>query len=244
MSAMTKSGIASAAFCLHSRPYRDNSVIVQFFSEQAGRFSAVVKGVKNNSRKNGTILPLLQPFIPVHISLTGKSELKTLTDIESNGSSFRLTGQALFAGLYVNELLVRLLSEHIEHADIYRDYQLVLQNLQDAVHLEQSLRHFEIRLLDNLGYGVPFVEVDITGRSLGLLQASAFYQFVQESGFVRRPADIADQNRMIFSGDHLLKIASHNFDEPETAVQAKHLMRMVMMYLLGNKPLNSKMLFI
>jgi DNA repair protein RecO (recombination protein O) len=244
---MTGYGMVSRAFCLHSRPYRDSSVIVQFFSEQSGRFSAVVKGVKGGSKKNGTVLPLLQPFMPVFVSLAGKSELKTLVDIEPNGHAFRLAGQSLFAGLYVNELLVRLLPEHIEYADIYHSYEIVLQNLQETEELERPLRQFEIRLLENLGYGVPFVEVDVMGRSMGLLQASEFYQFVQESGFVRRQSS-SEKNQLmfsehLFSGDCLLKIASNDFQEPEIALQAKQLMRMVMTHLLGNKPLNSKMLF-
>jgi len=241
---MTKSAISTPAFCLHSRPYRENSMIVQFFSEQAGRFSAVVKGVKGSSRKSATILPLLQPFIPVVISLAGKSELKTLTDIDLNGNAYRLQGQSLFAGLYVNELLVRLLSEHIEYPEIYRDYQFVLQSLLQAENLERPLRQFEMRLLANLGYGVPFVEVDVTGGYLGLLQVSEFYEFVQESGFVRSPPLSPEKNRLIFSGEHLLKIACDDYSGVETALQAKKLMRIVMPNLLGNKPLNSKMLFI
>lgn len=238
----TAVGHSSAAFCLHTRPYRDNSVIVQAFSEQAGRFSVLAKGVKNNARKNAAILPLLQPFVPVQLSWTGKSELKTLTDIERNGDVFTLTGQFLFAGLYVNELLVRLLSEHVEYPEVYRDYQAVLSGLQQGADLELPLRQFEMRLLEQLGYGVPFVEVDDEGHSVGSLQSSAFYQFVHESGFVRRQF-VLENNPMVFSGERLLKMANDDFRDAETAAQAKQLMRMVMQHLLGNKPLNSKMLF-
>ena len=236
------SGNSSAAFCLHTRPYRDNSVIVQVFAEQAGRFSVIAKGVKNNARKNAAILPLLQPFVPVQISWTGKSELKTLTDIERNDDIYTLAGPFLFAGLYVNELLVRLLSEHVEYPDVYRDYQTVLSGLQRASDIELPLRQFEMRLLEQLGYGVPFVEVDADGHTIGILQESACYQFVHESGFVRRQL-VQENSPMVFSGESLLKMANDDFREAETGVQAKQLMRMVMKHLLGNKPLNSKMLF-
>jgi len=239
-----KACIEVSAFCLHARPYRESSLIVQFFSEQAGRVSAVVKGVKGGSKKNGMLLPLLQPFIPLRIALSGKSELKTLVSAELNGQPSLLKGQALFAGLYVNELLVRLLPEHIEYPEIYQHYQNVLETLQRTEFLEPPLRQFERYLLENLGYGVPFVEVDAAGRSVGSLQATEHYRFVPESGFVCCRQNPVTKNQMVFHGECLLQIANDDLNSPEVVLQAKQLMRIVMAQRLGNKPLNSKLLFI
>jgi len=236
--------ITASAFCLHSRPYRESSLIVQLFSENIGRLSVVVKGVKGNSKKNAMLLSLLQPFTPLHISFTGKSELKTLVNAEVNGSPYLLKEQALFAGLYVNELLVRLLPEHIDYSDVYYYYQQVLDALQRTEALEPPLRQFEKRLLESLGYGVPFVEVDSMGHAMGLLQATEHYRFIPESGFVRCTLPgLSGKNQMIFKGEHLLRFANGDLDTLETILQAKQLMRIVMAQRLGNKPLNSKLLF-
>ncbi len=188
---------------------------------------------------------MLQPFIPLHVSLTGSSELKTLTHAEPNGLPCLLKEQALFAGLYINELLIRLLPEHIEYPEVYQYYQQVLEVLQGAKMLEPPLRQFERLLLENLGYGVPFVEVDEMGRSVGALQATQYYRFIAESGFVRcLPQNVLGKEQTIFRGECLLQIANDNFSNAETLLQAKHLMRMVIAQRLGKKPLNSKMLFV
>ena len=206
--------------------------------------SMVVKGVKGGSKKNTALLSLLQPFTPLHVAFTGKSELKVLVSAEANGKPYLLKEQALFAGLYVNELLVRLLPEHIEYSDAYHHYQQVLEILQHTETLEPPLRRFEKSLLESLGYGVPFVEVDVIGRAIGLLQAMEYYRFVPESGFVRcLPQNSLGKNQIIFRGECLLQIARDDLSGPEVVLQAKQLMRIVMVQRLGNKPLNSKLLF-
>jgi len=244
MVAATKWTMTTPAFCLHSRPYRESSLIVQLFSEHAGRLSVVAKGVKGSAKKNTGLLSLLQPFVPLHVSVTGKSELKTLVSAEADRQPYPLKAQALFAGLYVNELLVRLLPEHIDYPEVYFYYQHVLEELQHASMLEPPLRQFEKRLLESLGYAVPFVAVDAMGHAAGFLQATEYYRFVPESGFVCcAPPDAAGKNQVVFKGEYLLQFANDNLDTPESVLQAKQLMRVVMAQRLGNKTLNSKWLF-
>ena len=63
------------AFVLHRRPYRETSYIVDFFTLQEGKISAVAKGVKNSKSDRKS---LLQPFQPLNVQLAGKSDLKNL----------------------------------------------------------------------------------------------------------------------------------------------------------------------
>jgi len=51
----------------------------------------------------------LQPFRPLLISWNQKSDLGTLTAADQVASPPALQGQALYCGLYLNELLMRLL---------------------------------------------------------------------------------------------------------------------------------------
>jgi DNA repair protein RecO (recombination protein O) len=238
------SGNVTPAFCLHVRPYRESSLLVQLFTEQAGRTTVIVKGAKSSVKKRGTVLPLLQPFIPLLVSMTGKSDLKILKSVEPGGIAFALKDKAIFAGLYLNELLLRLLPEHIEYPGIYSCYQQALQVMQNDAGMEIALRQFELGLLEGLGYGVPFVEVNEAGGQVGSLQAGVDYRFVEDSGFVRCERDRAVAGSFfVFGGEQLLKMAMADWTDVETIWQAKHLMRMVLARLLGDKPLNSKQLF-
>jgi len=84
-------------YVLHQRAYRENSKLVNFLSFEAGR----VDGITRQS-----IPSLYQPTL---LFATGKSTLKTFAKAETVGTANILSGDALFAGFYLNELLVRLL---------------------------------------------------------------------------------------------------------------------------------------
>ena len=57
----------------------------------------------------------------------------------------------LLCGLYVNELLERLLQPFDSHPKLYVYYQYVLNELVSGEDIEGALRTFEHRLLDELG---------------------------------------------------------------------------------------------
>lgn len=68
------------AYVLHRRPYREASYIVDFFTLEEGRVSAVAKGVKNSKSDKKS---LLQPFQHLRLQLSGKSELKTYVTLKA-----------------------------------------------------------------------------------------------------------------------------------------------------------------
>src|SRR5476649_1411082 len=101
--------ILQPAFILHHRPYRETSVLLELFTLEYGRITALARGVRQTRSR---LKPLLQLFVPLLISWQGKGELVTLTAAESNGYPNRLLGTGLLNGLYLNELLVRILQKH------------------------------------------------------------------------------------------------------------------------------------
>ena len=137
-----------AAYVLHSRPYRDTSLIVDFFTLEHGKVSAVVQGAR---RPNSKMRASVQPFVPVQIAWRGRNDLKTLTQAEPVAAMIFLKGNALLCGLYVNELLERLLQPFDGHPKLYVYYQYVLNELVAGHDIEGALRTFEHRLLDELG---------------------------------------------------------------------------------------------
>ena len=117
------------AYLLHSRPYRDTSLLVDFITQDFGRISAVAKGVRSPKSKSRA---LLQPFVPLMINLSGKSELKTLGQVESQSSNIILRHKTLFAAMYINELLVRLIHKQEADIEIFSLYAETLRKLINA----------------------------------------------------------------------------------------------------------------
>lgn len=223
------------AYLLHSRPYRDTSVLLDFFTPDHGRVSVMGKGVRRPTSK---LRGLLQPFNPLLISFSGKSSLKTLTHAESAGLYVNLTGQALFSAMYLNELLCRLLHEHEKDHVLFELYSRTLLMLAHE-ELEPVLRSFELDLLDSLGYGIA---LDADARHGDAVEASRFYFLVPELGVIRAEDGVQD-NVVLFRGEDLLAIAHRDFSEISVRKAAKQLLRQCVNNLLGDRPLKSRRLF-
>ncbi|WP_206483616.1 DNA repair protein RecO [Thalassotalea sp. G2M2-11] len=216
------------AFLLHSRPYRDNRVIVECLTELQGKVSALAYiGTSPKSSKKA----LLQPFIPINIVLKGQNSLPTIARIESLDKSFLLTGDHLFSGFYLNELLVRLLAENIPAQELFKQYFLSLQALNRQEPIEPILRDFERVLLDELGLTIDY--------SMVFEQNHNHYQYIHEQGLL----PVASTSKGSLAKQHLVNIAQQEFADPAVRYTYKLLMRQVFEPLLGGKPLNSRQLF-
>ncbi len=104
---------------LHSRPYKETSALVDFFTP-LGRLRAVLRGAR------GKAGALARPFVPLEAEWRGRGELKTVARLESAGIPNLLNGQALFSGLYLNELLIRLLPAEDPQPEIFAHYAATL----------------------------------------------------------------------------------------------------------------------
>ena len=144
------------AFVLHTRPYRETSQLVDLFSRHYGRLRVVARGFRRP--KNGS--RILAPFTPLLVGWSGKSELKTLVSAEHSGRSLMLSGERLYSGFYLNELLIRLLVEHDPQQYLFDHYLNIMTSLADGEPIEPALRLFERNLLDEAGYGL-MIDTDI-----------------------------------------------------------------------------------
>lgn len=217
------------AFILHSRPYRENQVLVDLLTENDGKVAALsyIGHSTKSSRK-----ALLQPFIPVNVTLKGQCTLRNLARVEPAGKSIILKKNALFSAFYINELLVKLLTENIPCIEIFRKYQTSLSALFDAKDIEVTLRQFELVLLAELGVSFDF--------SLVFEHTASSFYYLPEDGFI--PAYTV-LKQTCYDRLHLQAIAEQNFSDPVTLVTFKILMRQVLNHLLGGVPLNSRKLF-
>ncbi len=224
------------AYVIHRRPFRNTSLLVDFFCLDHGRIAAVARGARRGkSRMHG----LLQAFQPLRISFSGRGEVKTLTNAESAGAAVPLTGERLFSGFYVNELLSRMLHDHVEHPRLYEVYRETLDALANTALLERVLRRFELELLAELGYAVN-LESDC--REHEPIAEDKYYRYLPDVGFEVAREDENDRKR-IFAGAHLLALGRLALEDPETAASAKRLLRQALEVHLGGRPLHSRALF-
>lgn len=232
------------AYILHSRPYRDSSLILELLTPEQGRIGCVARGARRDKHRRQQAL---QPFSPLLVSLLGRGELKTLGPVENAGASLWLKGRAVYAGLYANELLVRLLPPGEAQVPLFAAYQSLLQGLaaldgNQAVALEPPLRQFEWRLLQELGH-CP--QLSWCALSKERVVEGVYYRLQVDTGLVpvhREGALRAGE----YSGAELLaleKALAAGDWNPSLLATAKRLNRSLLAPSLGEKPLASRELF-
>ncbi|HBM06670.1 DNA repair protein RecO [Pseudomonas sp. Choline-3u-10] len=219
---------AQTAFVLHSRPYRESSALVDFFTPE-GRLRAVLRGARG---KAGT---LARPFVPLEVEFRGRGDLKSVGRLESAGLAFWLDGNALFSGLYLNELLIRLLPAEDAHPAMFDHYAATLPALADKRPLEPILRSFEWRLLTELGYGFA-LDRDIADQPI---HGDGLYRLLPETGL----EPVGQFQPGLFNGAELLAMAEADWNVPGALAAAKRLMRQALAPHLGGRPLVSRELF-
>jgi DNA repair protein RecO (recombination protein O) len=223
------------AYVLHSRPYRNTSLILDVLTEDYGRIALVAKSARGpKSRYRG----LLQVFTPMLIDWVGDGDLKTLGNIELQGVSYPLKTQRLFCAYYLNELLVRLLLRDDAVPRIFMLYQQALQRLTSDMTVEIVLREFEMGLLGALGYGVSFLQASDTGNPFDV---DAQYQLIPDHGFVRSSSKAAD---LVYAGAVLIAMEQKDWAQPDVCLAAKKIMRTLLAVHLGAKPLQSRALLV
>ena len=95
-------------FIIHQRPYSETSQILNLFSKNYGRVDVIAKGSK---RPKSKFRSFMQPFMPLNASWSGRSQLKTLRNIEASQQHQSLIEADHFlSALYMNELILNFLS--------------------------------------------------------------------------------------------------------------------------------------
>lgn len=231
------SDLSDRAYVLHSRRYRESSAIVDFFTERNGRVAAVARGLYRARGGRSDQAALCQPLQALQIRWLGHRELKTLVSIERAAAGCQTSGEALYAMLYCNELLTRLLAYHDPLPGLFAAYERLLAEVDSNQCLEPALRNFEMCLLSELGYALELNKVAETGAAV---DPACSYRYVIEHG-LELAAGTTDQEA--FPGAELLAIHDGELDQASTQRAAKKLLRQVLHSLLGGRPLASRELF-
>ncbi|WP_276642407.1 DNA repair protein RecO [Siccibacter turicensis] len=222
------------AFVLHSRPWSETSLMLDLFTEESGRVRLIAKGAR---AKRSSLKGTLQPFTPLLVRFGGRGEIKTLRSAEAVSLALPLTGTALYSGLYVNELIARVLEPETRFSELFFDYLHCIQALAGATGSpEPALRRFELALLGHLGYGVDFLHCAGSGDEVA---DDMTYRYREEKGFI---ASLVIDNST-FTGSQLRALASREFPDADRLRAAKRFTRIALKPYLGGRPLKSRELF-
>lgn len=179
------------AFVLHRYDWSESSLILEVFCRHQGRVALVAKGAKRPSSQLRPVLLPLQPLLLSYsLAADGSADIHTLKGAEWVGGHVMPSGDALLSGLYLNELLLRLLARADPHQALFDAYAGVARVLASAhgEALEPVLRSFELLLLREIGL-LPSLSAQT--MTLAPLQAEARYTLVPEGGL--RAASAADR---------------------------------------------------
>ncbi|AWK43017.1 MULTISPECIES: DNA repair protein RecO [Photorhabdus] len=221
-------------FVLHGRPYSETSLLLDLFTENEGRISVLAKGARG---RRSNLKGCLQPFTPLLVRWSGRGAIKTLRDADPISLALPLTGSVLYSGLYINELLSRVLEQGTAYPALFFDYLQCLQILAASEYTpEYALRRFELALLANLGYGVDYLHCAGSGEPVA---DTMTYRYREEKGFIA--SLVVDHYS--FTGRELKSLATREFPDSATLKAAKRFTRIALKPYLGGKPLKSRELF-
>jgi DNA repair protein RecO (recombination protein O) len=223
------------SYVLHGRPYRETSLLLEVLTRSSGRVGLVARGARGaRSRwKSG-----LQPFRPLLMDWIQRGELGTLTGAEQIASPPALKGESLYCGLYANELMVRFLQRSDPHPELFDNYTRLLGGLSAGTTPHPLLRLFEVQLMESAGFGLQLDCEHDTGRPI---EPGCWYEYVPESGPIRRDGPEAGRTDLV-SGAALLALKSGNIEAVHHK-ELKALMRRLLRFYLGDRPLKTQSLF-
>ena len=248
---------ALIGYLLHQRPYQEKRALYYLFSQQHG----VIHGIG----KKGAPL-----FMPLQLFATGKRDLKTFSQIniaplssiqgsvtqdflapeDSNANLAEalhhesIGGQHQYAGLYLNEILWRLLPTEDPMPVLWQHYQNSLQQLKQpltADELRLCLRQFETYLFNELGFALTLKHDSLDQP----IESDCAYRFLPDVGLVAIIHNDDNKNAIaqtVFKGSEILVMVEQGISAVTLNTWSR-LHRQLIDHLLDYQPLQSRLLW-
>ena len=230
MSAQARRAQLAPGYILHHHPYRDTSRILEVLTRDAGRISIFARGVRGPKAK---LASELQPFRLLLLSWSGKGEAPMLVGAEGAPDQGTMPPACLMSGFYLNELLLKLTHRHDPVTGVFDTYHATLEALKHGAPLEPSLRIFEKRLLDLLGYGV---ELDVDALTGAGIEPDAYYHFRPAYGVFLAAKDAAGA----LLGASLISLAREELETARELEDAKRLLQAALAPCLEGRELTTR----
>ncbi len=161
----------SEGILLSARRHGETAMIIQVFTPDHGRHAGVVRG--GASRKTA---PILQPG--AQLDVTWKARLEehlgsfAVEPVKSRAAAV-MGDRVALAGLNsVCALLSYALPERDPHPDFYAQTLTVFDLLGESEHWPVAYLHWELALLDEMGFGLELETCAVTGSTKDLIYVS------------------------------------------------------------------------
>jgi DNA repair protein RecO (recombination protein O) len=219
-------------YLLHHLPYRETSRILEVLTRDHGRLTLFARGARGPKSR---LAAVLQPFRLLLVSWSGRGEAAQLTGAEAAAAASlaALPAEHLMAGFYLNELLMRLISRHDPHPQLFDAYHATLEGLKGGGALAPALRVFEKNLLEQIGYGLDLDAESLTGRRVS---AGAHYVYRPAEGLVAASHDAPGA----LAGRSLLSLASERFGSAAELEDARRLLNAALEHCLEGRALKTR----
>lgn len=222
------------AFVLHARAWRETSLLVEVLSAHHGRIGLVARGVRGAKRH--PLRAALQPLQSIRLEAVQQGELAQLRSAEALDAAPRLLGNAMLAGFYINELVMRLTPRGEPQPDLFVAYAVTRERLRAEEPLAWTLRRFERDLLEGLGVGFDWSR---DGEDEPI-DPAARYRVDPEQGPQRVLSDRGHADRSsAASGRGLLCLAADGVPDAEDLPGLRRVLRTVLSHHLGSRVLKS-----
>lgn len=217
---------------LHTRPYKENSLLVELYTLNYGRISAVTKlSKKVASRSKG----VYQPFILLKLSLRqGRGQLWQLKDAFLQRVAFNFEVPNVFIAQYLNELLYYLIKTQESDPKLFASYIETLEALEHKQDILVALRKFELVLIESLGYALSFA--DENGHDI---EENCLYEYSPTVGFKLT----AVETRNAIKGSIIQQIERKEYQSRDVLSTLKSINISIITALLGGRKLKSKELY-
>jgi DNA repair protein RecO (recombination protein O) len=218
------------AYILHHRPFRETGRIFEVLTREEGRLSVFARGVRGPKAR---LAAVLQPFRLLLISCSGRGDAPSLTGAESSGVAAPLPAACLLSGFYLNELVLQLTTRHDPQPALFDAYHGALHRLKEGAALAPTLRVFEKRLLQMLGYGLELTTEATSGRPI---DPSGYYYFRAGEGLFA--ADATRPGALL--GRSLARLESEELAETRELKDARALLQAALAHCLEGRELATR----
>lgn len=218
------------SYVLHTRPYRETSMILYALTQQHGVVHMVCRGARKKSSNT------LQPFTKMYLSWSGRGDLFSLTRIEHDHSRYTNDFRSLVQCFYLHELILTLIPKLSPAPELFDLYQDTLVSIIDNPGNEWILRNFEMHLLAIMGHPLQLDHDYVNDREIDV---ELLYRYDPDLG----PTQISSQqvHWNIVDG-RLIRNLNENIFNAETLPQAKTFFRGLVKYYLQGRPLMTRSL--
>jgi len=222
--------VLAPAYILYHRPYRETGRIFEVLTREEGRLSVFARGVRGPKAR---LAAVLQPFALLLISYSGRGDAPSLTGAESAGAATSLPPACVLSGFYLNELVLRLTTRHDPQPALFDAYHGAIHRLKEGAALAPTLRVFEKRLLEMLGYGLDLSAEATSGRAI---EPSEYYYFRPGEGLFAAEATRPDA----LLGRSLMRLRHEELAEARELADARALLQAALAHCLEGRELATR----